>query len=66
MADAARNSAERADLIQVEKAWRRLAANDEAESAVPSQRKSDPEGPRKGLAGMPEPIRAGSLGLGWA
>ena len=48
MADAARNSAERADLIQVEKAWRRLAANDEAESAVPSQRKSDRRGRAKG------------------
>jgi hypothetical protein len=39
MADAANTPAERADLIQVEKGWLRLAANDEAKSRAPSQGK---------------------------
>jgi hypothetical protein len=39
MANAASTPSERADLIQVEKAWLRLATNDEAERKAPSRGK---------------------------
>jgi hypothetical protein len=39
MANAASTPAEKADFLQVEKRWLRLAGNDEAESRAPSQRK---------------------------
>ena len=47
MADAARTRSERADLIQVEKGWLRLAANDEAERRAPSQGKPHRRGRAK-------------------
>jgi hypothetical protein len=47
MADAARTASERADLIQVEKGWLRLAANDEAERRAPSQGKPHRRGRAK-------------------
>ena len=46
MANAASTPSERADLIQVEKGWLRLATNDEAERQAPSQGKVH----RRGLA----------------
>jgi hypothetical protein len=47
MADAATTSSERADLIQVEKGWLRLAANYEAEGRTPSQGKPHRRGRAK-------------------
>ena len=48
MADAASTPAEKADLLQVEQRWLRLAGNDKAESRAPSQgkphRRSDAKG----------------------